>query len=102
IRRARRMTISAATLAFFARPLPIIVGTRRRNGTVKMSPAWYEFRDGCFWLNSWRGAHWLDQVERQRWASLLLIDPGDMYRVVHAETSLVATRSEGAGAHLDR
>ena len=96
------MTISEVTLAFFAEPLPIIVGTRRRNGSVKMNPAWYEYRDGHFWLNSWRGAHWLDHVEREREASLLLIDPRDIYRVVHAETTLVGTSSEGAGAHLDR
>ncbi|RKT17037.1 pyridoxamine 5'-phosphate oxidase [Streptomyces sp. 1114.5] len=96
------MLISEATLAFLAEPLPIIVGTRRQSGSVKMNPAWFEFHDGYFWFNSWRGAHWLAQVERDRQATLLLMDPQDMYRVVHVETALVATRTEGAGAHLDR
>ncbi|MEV6116073.1 pyridoxamine 5'-phosphate oxidase family protein [Streptomyces sp. NPDC052109] len=94
--------ISEATTAFLAEPLPIVVGTRRRDGRVKMTPAWFEFQDGFFWLNSRRGTYWLAHVERERRASLLLIDPHDMYRVVHAETRLTGTTTEGAGAHLDR
>jgi hypothetical protein len=94
--------ISDATAAFLAEVLPVIVGTRRRNGVVKMNPAWYELRDGHFWLNSWRGAHWLDHVERDRRATLLFIDPLDMHRVVNVEARLVHTTAEGAGEHIDR
>ena len=94
--------ISAATAAFLAEPLPIIVGTLRRDGRVAMNPVWFEYGEGRFRLNSRRGAHWLDRLERERRASLLLIDPQDMYRVVHAETRLVSTSEEEAGAHLDR
>jgi hypothetical protein len=94
--------ISEATAEFLGRVMPVVVGTRRSGGAVKMNPAWYELRDGRFWLNSWRGAHWLDQVERDRRATLMFIDPDDMYRVVHVEARLVGTSTEGAGAHLDR
>ncbi len=94
--------ISDATAAFLAEVMPVVVGTRRRNGVVKMNPAWYEFRDGHFWLNSWRGARWLEHVERERAATLLLIDPADMHRVVHAETRLVNSTTVGAGEHIDR
>jgi hypothetical protein len=94
--------ISDATALFLEQVMPAIVGTRRTNNTVKIDPAWYEFRDGYFWLNSWRGAHWLDHIEREQAATLLLIDPRDMYRVVHAETRLVQTASLGAGEHIDR
>ncbi|MEU3825519.1 hypothetical protein GT045_17760 [Streptomyces sp. SID486] len=94
--------ISEATAAFLAEPLPIVVGSLRGNGQVKLTPAWFEFRDGLFWLNSRRGTHWLGHLERARRATLLLIDPHDMYRVVHAETRLAGTTTEGAGAHLDR
>ena len=54
------------------------------------SRRWVEYRDGYVWL-SWRGAHWLDHIERERRAVLLFIDPGDMYRVAHVETRLVRT-----------
>ncbi|MFB9449436.1 pyridoxamine 5'-phosphate oxidase family protein [Dactylosporangium vinaceum] len=94
--------ISEATAAFLAEVMPVVVGTRRRDGRVKMNPAWYEYRDGHFWLNSWRGARWLEHLERDGLASLLLIAPDDMHKVVHAETELVCSTEDGAGAHIDR
>lgn len=94
--------ISDRVAAFFDEVMPIVVGTKRQNGVVKMDPAWYEFRDGHFWLNSWRGSRWLANIERDRQASLLLIDPKDMTRVVHVETDLVMTTEEGAPEHFER
>lgn len=94
--------ISQANLDFFQEVMPIIVGTRRQNGVVKMDPAWYEFRGGSFWLNSFRGSRWLNNIERDGEASLLLIDPKDMTRVVHVEAGLVGVRTEGAEDHLAR
>jgi hypothetical protein len=92
--------ISQANLDFFQEVMPIIVGTRRQNGVVKMDPAWYEFRDGHFWLNSFRGSRWLANIERDGQASLLLIDPKDMTRVVHVEAGLVGVSTDGAEEHL--
>lgn len=94
--------ISDATAEFLDRVMPVVVGVRRRSGAVKLTPAWYEYRDGCFWLNSWRGAHWLAHLEREHEAALLFLDPDDMYRVVHVDARLVATSSEAAREHLDR
>ncbi len=94
--------ISDATAVFLGQVMPVVVGVRRQSGAVKLNPAWYEYRDGYFWLNSWRGAHWLAHLERERAAALLFLDPTDMYRVVHVDTGLVATTSDGAKEHLDR
>jgi hypothetical protein len=71
--------ISDATAKFLGQVMPVIVGTRRRNGAVNLNPAWYELRDGYLRLNSWRGAHSLDHLERDRQATLLFIDPQDMF-----------------------
>jgi hypothetical protein len=94
--------VSAETAAFLGQVMPAIVGTRLDNGTVTMNPAWYEYDGGYFWLNSWRGARWLARVERNRQASLLMIDPNDMYRVVRAQTRLVRTTTDGAVEHVNR
>jgi hypothetical protein len=94
--------VTEATAAFLAEVMPAIVGTRRRGGAVKMNPAWYEYRDGSFWLNSWRGAHWLAHIEREREAALLFLDPKDPYRLVHVDARLVETTASGAGEHIDR
>lgn len=94
------LEISQANVDFFAEVMPIIVGTKRRNGVVKMDPVWYEYRDGYFWLNTFRGSRWLEHLERDKQASLLLIDPKDMTRTVHVEAALVRTTTEGANEHL--
>ena len=94
--------VNAETAGFLGQVLPAIVGTRLDNGTVQMNPAWYEYDDGYFWLNSWRGARWLARIERNRQATLLMIDPKDMYRVVRAETRLVRTTTDGAVEHVNR
>lgn len=96
------MQIGDATERFLAAAMLAIVGTHRGNGAVKMSPAWYEFRDGHFWLSTRRGAHWLAHIERDRSASLLMVDPDDVHRLVHAETRLVETTTEGALEQLNR
>lgn len=94
--------ISDATAKFLGQVMPVIVGTRRRNGAVNLNPAWYELRDGYLRLNSWRGAHSLDHLERDRQATLLFIDPQDMFRVVHAVARLVQTTTDAAREHIDR
>lgn len=94
--------VSEATAQFLGKVMPAIVGTRRSSGAVKLSPAWYEYRDGYFWLSTRRGSHWLDHIERDRAATLLLIDPDDMHKVVHAETRLVQTSTEDALELLNR
>jgi len=94
--------ISPATAAFLDEVMPVIVGVRRADGTVAMNPAWYEFLDGRFWLNSWRGARWLEHLERERRASMLFVDPADMHRVVRVSASLARTDTEGAAEHVDR
>jgi|GEM_PF-3315126 len=94
--------VDQPTAAFLAAAMPVVVGTRRRTGEVKLTPAWYEYRDGCFWLNTRRGAHWLDHIERDRSATLLVIDPADPHRVVHAETRLVQTTIAGALEQVNR
>ncbi|MBB5802204.1 hypothetical protein F4560_001972 [Saccharothrix ecbatanensis] len=94
------LEISQANVDFFAEVMPIVIGTKRRNGVVKMDPVWYKYRDGHFWLNTFRGARWLEHLERDQQASLLLIDPKDMTRTVHIEARLVGTTTEGAQEHL--
>lgn len=94
--------ISEHVAAFFGEVLPVVVGTRRRSGAVRLNAAWFEYREDYFWLNSWRGAKWLESVERERAATLFLIDPGNMFRTAEVTTRLVQTTTEGAAEHIDR
>jgi uncharacterized membrane protein YgcG len=94
--------VSTHTAEFFAAVMPAVVGTKRKSGRLRLNAAWFEYADGYFLLNSWRGASWLDNIERERYAVLFLIDPKNMYRTAEIQTQLVETSTEGALEHIDR
>ena len=94
--------ISAAAAAFLEEKMPATVGTVRRDGTAKLTTAWYEYRDGEFWLNSYRGSDWLNHIERDGKAELLFVDPTNMWRTVRVSATLIETTDEGGDDHIDR
>ena len=58
--------LSTKMKQFVAEVMPAVAGTRRSDGTVQMNPIWYEYRDGYFWLNSWRTSDWMRHVRFTR------------------------------------
>ena len=93
--------LSDNMLQFVNEVFPAIVGTRRRDGTVQMNPIWFEYKEGYFWLNGWRGADWLRHVERDGDVTLALIDPNNMYRFAQVQGRLVEVTQEGGEEHID-
>src|SRR5437660_5569835 len=57
--------------ALLDEPLPIIVGTTRRDGSVQMVPVWYEYGDGQIWLNGGRNRAWFKTWNAVRGGSML-------------------------------
>src|ERR1051326_6304011 len=45
------MNIGPRLRAFLEEPLPVVLGTTRRDKSVQMTPLWYEYRDGQICLN---------------------------------------------------
>jgi PPOX class probable F420-dependent enzyme len=88
--------------AFVQEVFPAIVGTKRRNGTVHMNPAWFDYSDGYFWLNSFQGSKWLQNVERDGSVTIGLIDPKNMFRYAEVQGRLVEATTEGGSEHIDR
>ena len=88
--------------AFLDEPLPIIVGTTRRDGSVQLNPAWYEYRDGHFWLNGGPDRGWVKHMHRDPRVTLLLLDPKNMFRWAQVQGQLAETTAEGADDHIDR
>jgi len=93
--------LSAKMKEFVAEVMLAVVGTRRRDNTVQMNPAWYEYRDGYFWLNSWRGSDWLRHIERDGDVTLFLLDPHDNGRWAQIQGTLVEASDEHGAAHID-
>ena len=94
--------ISKTSARFLEQVMPAVVGTRRRNGSIHLVTAWFEYRDGQIWLNSWRGSDWLTHIERDGEATLLMIDPKDINRVAEIDGRLIETTEAGAEEHIHR
>jgi hypothetical protein len=69
------VTASENRERFLQEVFPAIVGAKRLDGTVLMNSTWFEFRDGYVWLNSWRGSHWRQHLERDGEVALEVLDP---------------------------
>lgn len=94
--------LSEKTRQFVAEVFPAIVGTRRQDGTVQLNPIWFEYQDGYFWLNSWRGSDWMRHIERDGDVTLALLDPQNIGRFAQVQGQLVMTTEEGADAHINQ
>ena len=86
---------------FAAEVMLAVVGTRRLDGSVQMNPIWYEYRDGYFWLNSWRTSDWLRHIERDGEVTLFLMDPQNNGRWVQVQGRLVEASDEHGAEHAD-
>ena len=86
---------------FVGEVMPAVVGTRRKDGTIQMNPIWYEYRDGYFWLNSWRTSDWMRHVIRDGDVTLHLLDPQNVGRWAQIQGKLVEASDEHGAEHID-
>lgn len=89
-------------IQFLEEPLPISVGTTRHDGSVEMNPVWFEYRDGQIWLNGGHNRDWFKHMQRDPRVTLLVIDPGNMFRWAQIQGTLAGTSTEGADEHIER
>jgi PPOX class probable F420-dependent enzyme len=87
--------------AFFDEPLPMTVGTTRRDGSVQMTPVWYEYRDGQIWLNGGPKRDWVKHMRRDPRATLFVVDPKNMFRWAQIQGRLADTSMEGGDDHIE-
>ena len=88
--------------AFLDEPIPMLVGTTRRDGSVQMTPVWFEYRDGQIWLNGGPQRDWFKHLRRDPRVSLHVLDPKNMFRHVQIQGRLADSTTEGADDHIDR
>ena len=97
-----RLTLGPRLTAFLDEVYPAIIGTARRDGTVAMTPLWFEHADGQIWLNGGPGRAWFKRVQRTGRISLLFLDPRNMFRYARIEGRLVEATAVGADEHIER
>jgi PPOX class probable F420-dependent enzyme len=93
--------VSPALAAFLDEPLVAVIGTRRGDGRVALTPVWFEYREQQLWLNSFESAAWPRRVQRAGEATVLVIDPADTLRTAHIDCELESVQREGAREHID-
>ena len=67
--------LSPAVQKLAALPILVVLATRRSDGSVQLNPVWFELRDGFIWLNSNTRRTWPKNLQRDRDATMLLVDP---------------------------
>jgi PPOX class probable F420-dependent enzyme len=87
--------------ALLDEPLPVTLATTRANGTVQLAPVWYEYRDGMIWLNGGPKRDWFRHLQRDPRATLLVLDPKNMFRWVQILAQLHDTTFDGADDHIE-
>jgi len=87
--------------ALLDEPLPITIGTTRKDGSVQMTPLWYEYRDGQIWLNGGPNRDWVKHLQRDPRLTLLVLDPKNMFRHAQIQGRLADSTAEGADDHIE-
>ena len=95
------LTFGPRLKAFLDEPLPITIGTTRRDGSVQMNPVWFEYRDGQIWLNGGNNRAWYKHMQRDRRVTLFLLDPKNMFRWVEIEGRPAGENAEGGDDHIE-
>lgn len=81
------VSLSPALVELAAKPVLIVMATKRPNGSIQLNPIWFELRDGLVTVNSNTRRSWPRNLQREREATMLLVDPElpDRYAQIRAD-----------------
>ena len=93
--------LNDAQRKFLANPFPGIATTLRKDGSPHSTVVWVEEQDGDVLFNTARGRAKPRNLERDPRASVVVVDPDDMYRWLSV-SGPVETTEDGAAEQIDR
>jgi hypothetical protein len=96
------MEIGPRLQAFFAEINPVVIATHRSDGTVHLTPLWYEYRAGSIWINGAASRDWLEHLQRDDRLSLIVVDRQDIQRRVELLGRVLAITSDDDFAQINR
>lgn len=92
-----------ARLEGFLREInPIIIGTSRSDGSVHLTPLWFEYRDGFVWINGAASRDWLAHLRRNSQVSLLVVDRERILRRAELLGRVVAITPDELNVQINR
>ena len=79
--------LSAAVQELAGKPILLVMATKREDGSIQLNPIWFELRDGLVVVNSNTRRSWPRNLQREREATMLLVDPEipDRYAQIRGE-----------------
>jgi PPOX class probable F420-dependent enzyme len=96
------LQFGARLRALLDEPLPAILGTTRADGSVQLTPVWFEYRDGLIWLNGGSTRDWFRHIQKSGQATLIVVDPKNMFRWAQIQAGLLDSTLEAGDDHIER
>jgi PPOX class probable F420-dependent enzyme len=85
-----------------ALPILIVIATKHADGRVQLNPIWFELADGYIWVNSNTHRSWPKHLQRDREATLLLVDPAEPDRYAQIRGRLADVIPDPKHEFIDR
>jgi PPOX class probable F420-dependent enzyme len=83
-------------------PIITVLATQRRDGSIQLNPIWFELDGDEFVVNSNTRRTWPANLQREREAVLLLVDPENTERYAQIRGRLVDVKPDPELAVINR
>src|SRR5687768_9857007 len=96
------MHIGPRLETFLGEVNPVVLGTNRADGSVHLTPLWFEYRDGFIWINGAESRDWLVHLRREARVTLLVVDRRRILRRAEMLGGVVAITPDDDYAQINR
>lgn len=80
----------------------MVIGTTRGDGSVHLTPLWFEYREGFVWINGAASRDWLVHLRRDDRVTLLVVDRQRILRRAEMLARVVAITPDDENAQINR
>ena len=96
------VSLSPAVQALAAKPVLLVMATKREDGSIQLNPIWFELHDGLVVVNSNTRRSWPRNLQREREATMLIVDPEASDRYAQIRGQLVDVTPDPKVEVIDR
>ncbi len=93
--------LSEEMQSFLSHPIPAVVSTVRKDGSVQMNPIWYDLDGHRIRLNPTTSRRWGKRLDAGAEVTLFFIDPNNMWRWAEIRGRVTEKTQEGGEEHID-
>jgi PPOX class probable F420-dependent enzyme len=78
-----------------------MLATLMKDGSPQVTPVWFNYKDGYFFINSSRGRQKDINMRRSPRVAFAIVDPKDPYRYLQIRGKIVEITENGANEHIN-